>query len=129
MKIGELSERTAIPTRMLRYYEEQQLLRSDRDDNGYRSYGEAAVNRALQIRGLLDAGLTSQIIRNILPCLDDPADVALTAGCLSPETLAMIGGELDRVQQRIDCLTKNRDAIRTYLSAAGSLPTNREARS
>ena len=42
MKIGKLPERTAIPTRMLRYYEEQGLLRSGRDDNGYRSYLSAA---------------------------------------------------------------------------------------
>jgi DNA-binding transcriptional MerR regulator len=30
MKIGELSRRTAIPTRMLRYYGEQRLLHPDR---------------------------------------------------------------------------------------------------
>ncbi len=38
MKIGELSRRTGVPTRMLRYYEEQGLLRPERADNGYRSY-------------------------------------------------------------------------------------------
>jgi DNA-binding transcriptional MerR regulator len=122
VKIGELSRRTAIPTRMLRYYEEQGLLRPDRAENGYRSYPESAIGLTLQIRGLLDSGLTSQIIRNILPCLDDPADVRLTARCLPPETVALIRGELDRVQQRIDCLTRNRDAIQAYLSPPALTP-------
>ncbi|MGX1372208.1 DNA-binding transcriptional MerR regulator [Streptomyces canus] len=43
MRIGELSRRTGVPTRLLRYYEEQDLLHPARDDNGYRSFDEAAV--------------------------------------------------------------------------------------
>ena len=53
MKIGELSERTGIPTRMLRYYEEQGLLASERSANGYRSYDEDDVERATRARGLV----------------------------------------------------------------------------
>ena len=45
MKIGELSERTNVPTRMLRYYEEQGLLSSERRSNGYRDYPETAATR------------------------------------------------------------------------------------
>ena len=69
MKIGELARRTDISTRMLRYYEEQGLLTAERDDNGYRSYAESSAGQALQIRGLLDSGLTTEIIRDLLPCL------------------------------------------------------------
>ncbi|MEW1835674.1 MerR family DNA-binding transcriptional regulator [Microbacterium sp. NPDC079995] len=36
MKIGEVTARTGIPQRMLRYYEEQGLLTSARAGNGYR---------------------------------------------------------------------------------------------
>jgi DNA-binding transcriptional MerR regulator len=121
MKIGELSRRTATPTRMLRYYEEQGLLQSQRNDNRYRFYPDSAVERVRQIRGLLDAGLTSHLIRIILPCLNDPDDVQLTAHCLPPQTRAQIGAELDRVRQRIDCLSRNRDAIEAYLAADNTL--------
>jgi DNA-binding transcriptional MerR regulator len=112
VRIGELSRRTGIPPRMLRYYEEQGLLRPERADNGYRWYRESAVDRARQIRGLLDAGLTSEIIRHILPCLAEPQQPVPS---LPAETIELIRHELDRVQQRIDCLTRNRDAIRGYL--------------
>jgi DNA-binding transcriptional MerR regulator len=101
---------------MLRYYEEQGLLTPERTSSGYRSYPDSAVSQAGQIRGLLDAGLTTEIIRTILPCLNDPEDVRRTVGCLPAATVELIRAELGRVQQRIDCLTRNRDAIEAYLA-------------
>jgi DNA-binding transcriptional MerR regulator len=53
MRIGELAERTGVPARLLRYYEEQGLLTPARAANGYRDYGEPLVDRVAQIRGLL----------------------------------------------------------------------------
>lgn len=126
MRIGELSQRTDVPTRMLRYYEEQGLLEPDRDDNGYRSYAPTDTYRALQIRGLLAAGLTTEIIRDILPCLADPQQVRLRPQRISPHTAAALHRHLDRVEQRIDCLSRNRDALRAYIAAvAGSSDAQR----
>jgi DNA-binding transcriptional MerR regulator len=117
MRIGELSRRTGVPARMLRYYEEQDLLHPERADNGYRSYSLSDLYRVQQIRGLLDSGLTTEIIRGILPFLDDPNDIRLPAECLTAQTANLLRREADRLQQRIDCLTRNRDAIRDYLAA------------
>ena len=72
MRIGELAERTGTARRLLRYYEEQGLTVSSRAANGYREYDEAVVDRVLQIRGLLDSGLPTRIIKQLLPCLADP---------------------------------------------------------
>ncbi|MEU6192280.1 MerR family DNA-binding transcriptional regulator [Streptomyces sp. NPDC047061] len=43
MKIGELSHRTGVSTRLLRYYEQQGLLHPSRLPNGYRDFHEHAV--------------------------------------------------------------------------------------
>jgi DNA-binding transcriptional MerR regulator len=75
MRIGKLSERTDTSRRMLRYYEVQGLIISDRCANGYRNDDELLVDRVLQIRGLLDAGLPTRIIKQILPCLDKPRTI------------------------------------------------------
>jgi len=40
MRIGELATRTGVPTRMLRYYEEQGLITPRRLANGYREYDD-----------------------------------------------------------------------------------------
>jgi len=117
MRIGELARRTGVPTRMLRYYEQQDLLHPERTDNGYRWYADAAVYRVQQIRGLLDSGLTTEIIRSILPFLTGPDSIHLPAACLTDETASLLRREADRLQQRIECLTRNRDAIRNYLAA------------
>ena len=117
MKIGELSRRTGVPPRLLRYYEEQCLLDPERDHNGYRSYPEPAVYLVQQIRGLLDSGLTTEIIRGILPFLDDPTGIHLPAECLTAETAHLLEREADRLERRIDCLTRNRNALLNYLAA------------
>ncbi|MFI6810939.1 MerR family transcriptional regulator [Nonomuraea sp. NPDC050328] len=117
MRIGELARRTGVPTRMLRYYEEQDLLHPERAGNGYRSYDEESVDRVRQIRGLLDAGLTTEIIRRILPFLHQPGQVVLHRDCLTAEMAAQLRGEAERIQARIDCLSRNRDAIHAYLRA------------
>lgn len=89
----------------------------ERAENGYRSYQESALHRVQQIRGLLDSGLTTEIIRRILPFLTEPDEIHVHPACLTAETEALLRGEADRIQQRIDCLSRNRDAIHAYLAA------------
>ncbi|WP_131755397.1 MerR family transcriptional regulator [Actinomadura fibrosa] len=117
MRIGELARRTGVPARMLRYYEEQDLLHPRRAANGYRQYDEPAVWRVQQIRGLLDSGLTTEIIRRILPFLDRPDAIHPHPDCLTADTAALLRREAERLQQRIECLARNRDAIYAYLAA------------
>jgi DNA-binding transcriptional MerR regulator len=121
VRIGELSRRTRVPTRMLRYYEEQGLLHPGREENGYRCYGPGTVELVQQIRGLLDAGLTTDIVRRILPFLEHPGQIAVHPDCL-PQTAALLQQEADRIQRRIDCLARNRDAIRGYLDGIRQHP-------
>ncbi len=71
MLIGELSRATGVAPRLLRYYEEQGLLIPHRDSNGYRTYGDQAPARVHRIRELLDAGLSTRAIRELLPCATD----------------------------------------------------------
>ena len=117
MRIGELSERTGTSRRLLRYYEEQQLIVSTRSPNGYREYDERFVDRVMQIRGLLDAGLPTRIIKQILPCLDKPRTIHFPDA--TPEMLATLTLERDRMTERINCLIRNRDSVTEYLDAVG----------
>ncbi|MFJ3670348.1 MerR family transcriptional regulator [Streptomyces sp. NPDC090106] len=114
MRIGELSRRTGASRRLLRYYEEQGLIVPDRGANGYREYDDRSVDRVNQIRGLLDAGLPTRIIKQILPCLDTPRSIHFPDA--TPEMLALLATERDRLSERIDVLVRNRDAMSEYLS-------------
>ncbi|MGP4020719.1 MerR family transcriptional regulator [Saccharopolyspora sp. 5N708] len=116
MRIGELADRTGVSVRLLRYYEEQGLIRPSRDDLGHRSYPEGSVDRVLKIRGLLDSGIPTRIIRDILPCLNKPG--AIQMRIVAPEMLANLERERENIQRRIDALTANREAIDDYLTQA-----------
>jgi DNA-binding transcriptional MerR regulator len=115
LRIGRLAERTGVSTRLLRYYEDQGLLTPERTANGYRDYSERLVDRVVQIRGLLDAGLTTRIIRQILPCLDDPCTIHVTDA--TPELIEALERQREQMDSRIHCLARNRDAISAYLDA------------
>ncbi|KAA0077438.1 MerR family transcriptional regulator [Mycolicibacterium sp. P9-64] len=113
MRIGELAARTGVSRRLLRYYEEQGLLTPGRADNGYRDYGEAHVDVVQQIAGLLDAGLPTRIIAQLLPCLDQPQTIYVPF--VTPEMIDTLRHEQARLSERIDFLTRNRDAIADYV--------------
>ncbi|GAB3529434.1 MerR family transcriptional regulator [Arthrobacter monumenti] len=118
MRIGELSERSGVPPRMLRYYEEQGLVAPRRLDNGYRSYDEYLVDRVGKIRGLIEAGIPTRVIGDILPCLDRPQTIVVTDP--DPELREILLREGDRMTQRIDLLVQNRESINRYIQAMDS---------
>ncbi|MEU7769343.1 MerR family transcriptional regulator [Nocardia sp. NPDC049190] len=113
MRIGELAERTGVSRRLLRYYEEQGLITPKRARNGYREYGESHVHVVLQITGPLDAGLPTRIIQQFLPCLDTPQTIYVPD--VTTEMIATLRSEQAWLSERIECLTRNKDAIAGYL--------------
>ena len=74
--IGELSARTGVSARSLRYYEEQGLLAPDRTRAGHRRFDTEAVDRVLLVQRLFAAGLTSTEIAPLLPPLLGRTDAA-----------------------------------------------------
>ncbi|MBF6171504.1 MerR family transcriptional regulator [Nocardia blacklockiae] len=115
MRIGELAERTETSPRLLRYYEEQGLIQVGRSPNGYRDYDDILVEQVLHIRGLLEAGLPTRLIKQILPCLNDPRDIHFAdADAAILETLEQ---QRDRLTDRIELLTRNRDAMNDYIDS------------
>ena len=115
MQIGELARRTGVPARRLRYYEQQGLLSSDRSANGYRDYDPQAVQRATQIRGLIEAGIPTAIIKDILPLLDDSRTIHVTGP--AAEVIHALEHHREQLDARIRCIARNRDAITGYLNA------------
>jgi DNA-binding transcriptional MerR regulator len=117
MRIGELSRRTGVPTRLLRYYEEQGLIASERSANGYREYAEDDVATVQQIRGLIGAGMTTRLIR-MLRDMEGVRGTATAAQC-TRTVAAEVAEELAGVEDRIRCLSRSRDTLRSWLAAAG----------
>lgn len=68
MKIGELAERTGLPTSRIRYYEANGLLpAADRAANGYRDYNASMVDRLRIIDLAKSLGFSLEEISRLLP--------------------------------------------------------------
>ena len=106
MRIGELSKRTGVSPRSLRYYEEQGLIASSRSDAGQRHYSDAEVARVSLIRQLFDAGMSSRVIASVLPCVDVPDDPDVTESAFVTMTR-----ERDRIDAEIAHLIETREAL------------------
>lgn len=130
MLIGELSRRTGVGAHLLRHYEAQGLLAPSRGANGYREYTDDAVLTVTQIRGLIEAGLSTDDIAFLLPCATgEGPDLEPCA-----ELVAMLRARLHGLDGRIDALAHSRGALHSYLQATeralapdGSAPATESA--
>lgn len=111
MLIGELSQRTGVRTHQLRYYEAQGLLEPSRSTGGYREYADDAVLAVQQIRKLLAAGLSTDDIAFMLPCMTGP-DPELEP---CPELLDGLRIRLRGLDEQIDTLARSRQALADYI--------------
>jgi len=110
MRIGELAARTGVSVRALRYYEEQQLLTSERSPSGQRHYRESAVDQVELVQQLYAAGLSSRTIVELMPCVID--------GNATEELLERLAAERDRIDERITDLSRARNRLDSVVSAA-----------
>jgi DNA-binding transcriptional MerR regulator len=117
MRMGEMSQRTGVHERMLRYYEQRGLLHPQRRPSGYREYGEADVATVRRIRALLDAGLSTALIAEVLPCVR--ADGALLRPTC-PQVRASLTAERERMTSAIAALSTSRDLLDQVLSPAAA---------
>jgi DNA-binding transcriptional MerR regulator len=121
MRIGELATRAGVSVRSLRYYEQQNLLTSERSSSGQRHYSESAVERVRLIQQLYAAGLPSKSILELLP--------RVVNGRATPELLSGLSAERDRLDEQIGDLVSARarlDAVIT--NAAANSRTGRRCR-
>ncbi|MDA1361308.1 MerR family transcriptional regulator [Glycomyces luteolus] len=116
MLIGELSRRTGVSTRLLRYYEEQQLLLPGRDSHGYRSYPEDAPARVEQIRELLEAGVSTREIRHLIPCHTKDG----MRHC--DHSATVMRGALERLNDQIADLNRKRGLLANQAEAVVERP-------
>lgn len=110
MKIGELSDRTGVSVRLLRYYEEQDLLVAQRTAGGHRSYDDNAPDVVRDIRMLLAAGLPTRTIREVLPCVENRGTTV--GDCMAGRLRA----RLDDLRAQLADLTATHDSLAALLA-------------
>jgi DNA-binding transcriptional MerR regulator len=113
VRIGEVASRSGVSVRALRYYEEQNLLVSERSPGGQRHYPDSAVDRVRLIQHLYRAGVPSRSIAEILPCL-------VTGEVVTSALLDRLRAERDRIDQQISELVATRDRLDAGIAEAAA---------
>jgi len=113
VKIGELSRRTGVSVRMLRYYEAEGLLAPQRTDSGYRDYGPAEEETVRRIKMLGAAGMTLETIQRLLPCVtnDDPTFKPCN------DLRRLLARQVGLIDERIETLNKSRTILAGFLAS------------
>jgi len=113
MLIGELAELAGTSARTLRYYEEQGLVRPQRDANGYRQYDDAELKVVHEIRSLLAVGFGMDDIKPFVECLRITG-----SGHVCPDSVAVLRRKLAEVDGLIAELTDIRGRLNNQLAQA-----------
>ena len=114
MKIGELSGRSGVSARSLRYYEQHGLISAHRGSNGYREYDESVVSRAETIHLLFGMDFSREVVRSVLACAGDAPSASHEA---LAEQLKDVRSDL---AERIAQLTDTHRQIGTFLQQWGA---------
>ena len=97
MKIGELAARSGLTASRIRFYEKSGLLSAvEREDNGYRQYGDEALWMLELIASAQSVGFSLDEIRSLLPDSEATWQHDALLGGLQRE-----GGGIELVQQRL----------------------------
>lgn len=111
LPIGELARRTEVSPRLLRYYEAQGLLEASRTPSGHRRYAPSSQTTVHSIRLLLDAGIPTRLIRELLDCVHDGSQI-------EPCAVPTLAAHLDEHDRRLARMTTTRTALQGLIDTA-----------
>ena len=94
MNIGEVAERSGLPAKTIRYYEEIGLIAPRRDPNGYRAFGEADLHRLAFLGRARALGFSIEDCRTLLALYADPGRSAADVKRVAEEHLARIDAKI-----------------------------------
>ena len=105
MNIGDASERSGLPPKTIRYYEDIGLLKPGRSGNGYRDYSTADVHRLKFLQRSRSLGFSVEECRQLLSLYGDSHRESADVKSIAEVKL----GEIDR---KIAELIGLRDTLR-----------------
>ena len=94
MNIGQASERSGLPTKTIRYYEDIGLLKPARRGNGFRDYADRDVHELRFIARARGLGFSVEECRHLLELYRD-------TGRASAEVREMASGHIDAIRAKM----------------------------
>lgn len=104
MNIGDVSERTGLPAKTIRYYEDIGLVTPQRSANGYRVFRDNDAHKLAFLGRARALGFSIEDCRNLLALWEDRSRA-------SADVRAIAKGHLDAIEVKIAGLEAMRDTL------------------
>ena len=105
MNIGTAADKSGLPAKTIRYYEDIGLMKPDRADNGYRDYSAADVHRLRFVQRSRSLGFSVEECRQLLSLYNDTERE-------SADVKAIAESKLSEIDRKLEELTGLRDMLR-----------------
>lgn len=110
MNIGDAAERSGLPAKTIRYYEDIGLLKPDRAGNGYRDYSTADLHRLRFLQRARSLGFSVEECRQLLSLYGDTHRE-------SADVKAIATAKLDDINRKIRELTGLKEMLRQLVDS------------
>ncbi|WP_298933559.1 Cu(I)-responsive transcriptional regulator [uncultured Ruegeria sp.] len=104
MNIGDVSNRTGLPAKTIRYYEDINLIKPMRDDNGYRRFREQDVHKLSFLGRARALGFTIEDCRTLLALYEDETRVSADVKRIARDHLTQIEAKIADLNSMRDTL-------------------------
>jgi Cu(I)-responsive transcriptional regulator len=99
MNIGEVSDRSGLPAKTIRYYEDIGLIHPDRSANGYRSFSENDLHKLAFLGRSRALGFRIEDCRHLLTLYEDRSRASADVKQIAKGHLARIDEKLAELQE------------------------------
>ncbi|MDD9922719.1 MAG: Cu(I)-responsive transcriptional regulator [Boseongicola sp.] len=105
MNIGEVAERSGIPPKTIRYYEDIGLVRPQRSGNGYRAFQSTDLHKLVFLGRARALGFSIEDCRMLLSLYEDESRESAQVKAIAKEHLAAIDQKITQLQAMRDTLS------------------------
>ncbi|MEQ9240690.1 Cu(I)-responsive transcriptional regulator [Roseovarius indicus] len=106
MNIGDVAERTGLPAKTIRYYEDIGLVRPARDSNGYRVFRETDAHKLAFLGRSRALGFSIEDCRTLLALYEDDDRASADVKRVASEHLHQIEEKIAQLQAMRDTLNE-----------------------
>lgn len=105
MNIGEVAQRSGLPAKTIRYYEDIGLVKPPRDGNGYRAFRDSDIHKLSFLGRARALGFTIEDCRNLLALWEDKDRASHDVRAIATEHLSQIETKIADLQAMRDTLS------------------------
>lgn len=105
MKIGEVAERSGIPLKTIRYYEDMGLVRPQRSGNGYRAFRVTDLHKLAFLGRARALGFSIEDCQTLLSLYEDESRESAQVKAVAEEHLTAIDDKIAQLQSMRETLS------------------------